>query len=110
EILKASSIQKYVDEGETRTCRPWLPMDVLTLTWRWQQTLPVIAMLMRGDFLLKMGDPEEARRRQPEIEWQVPNWPMLIDPAYDLAVHGWHLAYMGGPLAVWEKVRQAAHP
>lgn len=85
--------------AEREIWRPAIPLHVGYLNWRWPVPVPVIARFMRGHTLLERG-PQAARLEQGSIE----------HPPYDQpAAFGWHLSYLGGPVAIIHKIRTAAH-
>lgn len=112
EILRSTTLLDYQQRGVMGLTLPEIPMHrhFLNLHWRDRMSLSV-ARLCRGSLLIEhQSDPEAVRWLQPQIVWNVPYWNAYSDPSYDLAQHGWHFSWMGGPKAAQEKLFLAAHP
>lgn len=111
EILKAETIALYSYE-EDGLVHPELPMHRHFLNLHWRDRMGIsIARMMRGSYMIACGhNPEQARRDSPQQEWRVPYWTAYADAGFDMARYGWHFSWMGGTVAVEQKLRHAAHP
>lgn len=114
EIPRPETIERYIESdayGLDHVVCPALPMDVYRLNWRWPVCLPVICRLFTGRVLERFNyDTEAIRRRPPDDVWPVSAWRAQIEDGYDMALYGWHLAYMGGEEMIRYKLAEAAHP
>lgn len=112
EILKAEALLKYDEDDEYLVVHPQLPMHrhFLNLHWRDRVALS-IGRICRGHLLREVNfDAELVRQSEPRVEWLAPYWNAYALPDFDLALWGWHFSWMGGPAAIAQKLRVAAHP